>query len=383
MNQKVTDLLAAKKPSKRGIHGTANCYSAAEYYRQQLEDFTACGFSWLKLLVAGDSGLNTVKMLARMAPKIIPVVRFWYGPNPYPNASLAPDLVKPYVDAGVVLFDIVNESYNEWSGGSYDTHAQVDEWASMASSVLNAGGVPLTPSIEGWHFYDIFLPFLDDAWNRHADLVKASCIAGHWRTLNHPVLYDKDPGGYRGWEWFDKAVFEKTGEHLPLIGTEAGPEPGDNQDKTFPLVTPQRHEQMVKEMLTYPTPAHYLADCLWLWEDGGTFNGASYVRNRQWANGLSLPVVDTLKTWQPDIPPSETTLEDTIVAAVRQRVGYDSYPWLTKVAARRGYIKEPLTGEFKVDYGSKVYLVRAFGNVALYCPDGEWTDEKTMEVKWL
>lgn len=345
MNATLAKLLADRKPSKRGIHGTANVYTTPDYYEQQFGAWLACGFSWLKIVVSGDSQVETVRRLAKTS--IIPVVRFY--DTSCPHNIVAPDLCKPYTDEGVVVFESpFNEFYapyeNSWRvalrmssaptiGGAVpgeivrsdlsrmtldkmervrtislasmpaDWPQQVGHgWAMFAESVLKAGGVPTTPAIEGWRYEDIFEPLFAVICTTYKDTLKQSIIAMHNRPLNHPIDYTKDSGGYLAWRMMDAYVFNRVGEHVPMIATEAGPEPGWDMDRTYPKITAAMHAEMTKDMLRYPTPDYYLADCSWLWRDDGTFTDASFSRNRVYADGKDLPVVSMLQTWRPDAP---------------------------------------------------------------------------------
>jgi len=339
MNERLAKMLAEyPNLSRRGVHGTGNAYDSADYYVSQLFDMINCGVSWVKLVVAGDSGVRACAELVDSG--LIPIVR------PYdtscPRNVIDAGFLKPYIEAGVVVFESpFNEFYydfeNTWGGtrtlgaaavptigGTVpgeivkadlsrmswpqrsarvitaagmptDWPAQVaNGWNQFARIVLDAGGVPTTPSVEGWRYESIFLPMiqaLDPA------LLKQSIVAMHNRPLNHPIDYDKDTGCWLAWMDFDAAVQDVLGVPVPLLATEAGPEPGWSMDANYPAITPQTHAQMVRDILAYPTPDYYLADCMWLWEGSGAWAGASWKRNSQHMGGADLPVLNLLKTW--------------------------------------------------------------------------------------
>ena len=98
----------------------------------------------------------------------------------------------------------------------------------------------------------------------------------------------------------DDYVLTRLGEHLPMIATEAGPEPLWDMDTTYPPVSVQMHTAWVKEILAWKTPDYYLFDCLWLWKGEGAFERASYTRNPLMAEKADLPVVAMLATWRPE-----------------------------------------------------------------------------------
>ncbi len=324
MNKRLEVLLEKYKPSKRGIHSTANCYESAEYYQRQFEEWQQCGFSWLKLLVASDSGVNTVRQMCQQVPHIIPVIRFYFGDNRVPHTTLAPDQIKPYLDTwgDIMIFECINEPNNEWAGQMPPNWPDLlaNNWAGMAQSILNAGGIPLLPSIEGWSYEKIFVPLWHVLIGKYRGIVEQSIINIHNRTLNHPVNYAQDSGGYLGWTWFDKLVRDTLGYSLPIMATEAGAEPGWDQDNRYPVVTPETHRDMCLEIEQAVTPPYYLANMYWLWEGSGGFARASWKRNREYG-GRDLPVVEAFKQQiilppieppeppvEPPSPPADTTI---------------------------------------------------------------------------
>ena len=349
MNAQLTKLLAERKPTRRGIHSTANCYESADYYVRQVPELQACGFDWFKLLVSGDSGVNTVRKMYDAGYTGIFIIR------PYdtscPANVIDAKFVKWYTDAGAQLIESpFNEFYfdyeNAW-GRRLDVRTiepvpvivgpdgflrhdlskmvwppkpaeatrmaaamppdwpkQVARgWAQFAKIVLEAGAIPTTPSIEGWQFDKIFIPLFQVLVDTYGDLLKESTVALHNRPLNHPITYMDDPGGWLAWRYVDTWLFARMGIHLPIGGTEAGPEPGWDQDNRFPKVTPEIHAQMWRSILSYDTPENYLFDCGWLWHGAGGFAAASWKENAQY--GGDLPVVKMLKEWPqtPIIPP--------------------------------------------------------------------------------
>ena len=176
-------------------------------------------------------------------------------------------------------------------------------WAQQVDVIVRGGGVPLTPAIEPgkWH---ILQPFYEVLFHDYAAELRMAGLSLHPRTLDHPPTYHKDPDCWLGWMDVDHLVNDGVGEHVPIFLTEAGPEPGWNQDKSIPpeVVTPQIHCDWWQEILSTPVPDYYMADCGWLWEGTGAWHGARWKRNTQHMAGADLPVVQMLKTWLPDVP---------------------------------------------------------------------------------
>ncbi len=292
-------------PSKRAIHASDQAYDIASYHMQQIPRWSACGFDAVKLMYSGDSQVNTLIEANKVNYRPIWIGR-QYGNNA-PDDIIDTKVVDLYVRQGMRFFEATgNEFYasyeNKWGNSG---HAMPSDWpqqiarqyAKQAEAILLAGGVPITPAIESWHF-TYFMSLFDELCTNYASLLKMSAMGGHNRTLNHPPEYDKDTGGYRGWEDMDDYVFKRLGEHMPYIATEAGPEPWWDMDSTYPRVTVEMHCDWVKEILSWPTPEYYLFDCLWIWKGRGAFERASYIENPI-MNSKDLPVVRMLETWRP------------------------------------------------------------------------------------
>lgn len=433
MNAVLQKLLDDMKPGRRGIHGTANAYSSANEYEPQLAAWWECSFDWLKLVVAGDSGVNTVRMLRDKHTGIIPIVR------PYntscPSNVIDPTFVHWYMDAAggpVIIESPFNEFYydheNAWArafdatedeydlgpfglpllGGTQpgeikhadlskltmayaaplttmssissmpaDWPAQVARgWSQFARIVLDAGSIPTTPSIETWRFDSIFVPLFTVLCRDYADLLKRSILACHPRTLNHPIDYVKDTGGWLGWRAMDDFVLGRLGEHMQIGAPESGPECGWNQDSNYPQVTAEIHRDMVKAQLEYKVPAYYLFDCMWLWEASGGFADASWHNNQRWGGGKDLPAVELLKTWRGDTPATELT--DDIILAIGLRHPYLINADMGLALYRAG--KEAGFGDAMTDEFPELgWTFQRFQGGVVAAPTGQW--DKVRAVK--
>jgi hypothetical protein len=385
MNETLQRLLDERKPSRRACHGTGNIYDSADYYQKQFAEWQACGFDWLKLLASGDSQVNTCRALQASGSKVIPILRLYY--TDCPANHVAPDMLKPYVDNGCLIFESpFNEFYypheNAWgaAGMPSDWPAQVAHgWAMFASAVLTAGGVPTTPAIEGWQYERIFVPLFTVLVDQYASLLRESVVAMHNRPLNHPIDYTKDTGAWLAWTKMDAWIQDALGHPLPMIATEAGPEPGWDMDSTYSKITPDMHADMVRKMFQWPTPDYYLADCLWLWEGSGAWAGASYKRNATWAGGGDLPVVSMLKQWRPEPQPEPVTLAPAEVRNIGWRalgvpLNLSAAFFLYAQKHQLGY---PMTTE----WDERGYRFQAFSGGVVYCPIGQW--DRTAHVGWV
>ena len=148
-------------------------------------------------------------------------------------------------------------------------------------------------------------------------------------------------------------------------------------------ITPEIHAAMVKDILTWPTPDYYLADCFWLWEGSGAWAGASWKRNGTWMQGGDLPVVKLLKEWQPQ--PTQPDIPSALLtAAVKARL--ETFPWGQKQAWGRGYL--PWGDEVSVAVAGVKWIAqpvrKSDGTLALLVyKEGEYTPDGTHEIPFL
>jgi hypothetical protein len=395
MNDRLNRLLAERKPTRNGVHGTGNAYESQGYYASQFRKMQESKVAWFKSVGAGDSQVNTFRRLQEIAPGIIGVLR------PYdtscPRNVIDQGLLRPYIAAGVVVVESpFNEFYyqfeNSWGaalrsvslGAEYvggDRPGQIRRadlsrlewpptvakrslqaagmpsdwpeqvargWSQFANEVLQAGGIPTTPAIEGWRFETIFVPLFRILVDKYADLLTQSIVAMHNRPLNHPIDYDEDTGCWLAWTRMDRWIQDALGFALPLMATEAHSEPGWDQDRRSPRVTPQIHADRVIEVLDWPAPDNYIADIGWLWHGDGAWRGASWTENAEHMGGKDLPVVQRLKDWQP-LTPQPPALTDAAMRALAEAHGQEIRIFtggkLYKTAQERG-LGYPVTNEW-------------------------------------
>ncbi len=147
---------------------------------------------------------------------------------------------------------------------------------------------------------------------------------------------DKNPGAtlrddatcFRAYELIDDIFREALGYSLPILGTEAGAEPGDLWDGRYGRIDEHLHAVVNIEIFRRFNPNNpkkwrdsLFCECMWVWEDFGhlAFPGASWKHNHNL--GRDLEAVKALEDLardenfvrqigvQPEIPPVEPPVE--------------------------------------------------------------------------
>lgn len=106
-------------------------------------------------------------------------------------------------------------------------------------------------------------------------------------------------------ELFNQAL----GFKIPIIETEAGPEPFEQWEGRYPRTTLEAHSRIAMEIVRRMNPDHPKATrrqiftrCFWIWdnEDHGPFRQAAWVNNKQL--GIDLPAAAALEALMRDEP---------------------------------------------------------------------------------
>jgi hypothetical protein len=300
-----------------GFHDSAGADSRpgdpaayARYLRQEL------GITWFKALVMATNKVDLVRAFVQQGIEVI--VRL-YTAHPHPHYVVSPVDVQAYVQAGVRYIEWGNEPnlVLEWDRRSWDEGARVDkvceQFLRNAEVIRRVGGIPLLPALAPGGDYphrDWYRTTFE--WFRANGQLRAlegAALAVHNRPLNRPLAHRDNTGEfYLDYEWLDDLVRAYVGRSLPLLGTEAGYEPGWHQDPTFPPIDPQRHATYNVEILRGFGPHGsrrwrdpLFCQCMWLVEAFGhhDFSEAAWHNNRQFGQGAHLPAVATLRSeWQ-------------------------------------------------------------------------------------
>ena len=300
-----------------GFHDSGGVYAQpqdpAAYARYLHDDL---GVTWFKALVAGTNKVGLVQAFAKQGIEVI--VRL-YAQAPHPNLVVSPADVRAYVQAGAHYFEWGNEPnlYVEWDQAAWNQGARVDrvceQFLRNADAIRQGGGIPLLPALAPGGDYphrDWYRTTFE--WLRQKgqlSVLDGAALAIHNRPLNHPLTYTDASGCFfLDYEWIDDLVRQYVGRSLPLLGTEAGYEPGWAQDATFPPIDLQRHAEYNVEILRCFGPHGsrrwrdaLFCQCMWLVDTFGhpTFGEAVWHNNKVWAKGGNLPAVAALRQeWQ-------------------------------------------------------------------------------------
>jgi hypothetical protein len=347
-----------------GIHGGANAWfplgeNGPEWAIGQLKEM---GFTWVKLLDVEGSSLACIG--ACKAAGIEPVIRL-YRPAPHTGTINAKtkEKLQLLIAAGAHYFETQNEPNVKWEWENEiippDAHEVVAmNWATDADTILAAGGIPLITAMSpggepGWddiEFLRHMVWWLKDNWG----LVKLNrcAIACHNAALNHPLDYPfdainqsgenagqklLDPGASNGWNKYAAVhdlVLRETGLSLPVLSTEGGIWPGENQDPRYPEVTKQAvtngYLQIRRAMSGGRYPDWYLCTGFWLMANRGMGNPHMPFEYQTWFNcdGVWIDAVAAYKVEprvaRPIQPPESPAriLNDSEIAFVCREAGF-------------------------------------------------------------
>ena len=288
----------------------ANPAAYARYLRQDL------GITWFKALVMGTNKVDLVRAFTQAGIEVI--VRL-YTSQPHPGYVASVSDVRAYVQAGVHYFEWGNEPnlVLEWNRASWNEGARVDkvcqQYLRNADAVRQGGGIPLFPALSPGGDYphrDWYRTTFE--WfrlNGKLSALDGAALAIHNRPLNRPLSVIESTGcNFLEYEWIDNLVNSYMGRSLPLLGTEAGYEPGWNQDPTYPAIDLQRHAAYNVEILRNFGPHgsrrwrdSLFCQCMWLVDNfgHGDFGEAAWHNNARYGGGGNLPAVAALRSeWQ-------------------------------------------------------------------------------------
>jgi hypothetical protein len=311
-----------------GFHWNASSYPDANTVRNTIPLLKELGATWLKLVCDGDAGVAAAQVAAQN--DIEPIVRL-YRLRPHPGFVVDRVTVDKYLAVGVRYFEWGNEPNILWGGGAeWDPNANpgqntvgrtMEQFLKNANVINQAGGVALFPALTPGGDYDHERFYADAfAWlQQHNELgvFERNAVAIHNRPLNHPLDYPYDPLNQHDhpgstvaddstcflmYQLVDDLCQQYLGRSLPILGTEAGTEPGQEDDRRYPKITFELHGQVnaaiAEGMMSGRWRQSLFTQCFWLLGIFGhyAFEAAAWLQNPLY-NGQNLPAIGLLQAW--------------------------------------------------------------------------------------
>ncbi|NLE59502.1 MAG: hypothetical protein GX616_14155 [Planctomycetes bacterium] len=321
-----------------GIHDNPNCMwvpSDPDSFFKELKG--KYGFSWFKVLACGANKIEVVKACRRQG--VEPVVRIYADrPTPfYPREGEEEKefrrLVGAYVKAGARYIESGNEPNLslEWAAGEWDKPDRTDrvcrQWLRVRPMIVEEGGIPVFYAMSvggedkrsaGEWWLDCFETF--KTWGKIEEAFAGTAFGVHLGTANHPLDYPFDakrnmPHATRA-ERIDSLMKNNTcylgvellihlmGQYLPhpipILSTEGGTFPDNQDDKNYPKITPELHRDYNMGIFERFNPRHpeYWGDPLfaqmsWIHHtDSGIFAIDSWFDNPKYGR---MPILDALE----------------------------------------------------------------------------------------
>jgi hypothetical protein len=331
------------------------------------------GITDIKLFTDSDSQVKAADYLVKQGFTVL--VRFYH--EPICTEAVPDNQIEKFVNVGVRLFEgYVNEPEIEWRRPPLPE--VIEELAKAHIRFADAcyrvngnkpGIVPLTPAMQGDRWANWFEPFI----KRIIDLGRRDCLNGsaiscHPRPVNNLPL--ADPPGFvpRSYELFDDVVKAHLGHSLDIYATEWGYEPGDNANKTLPVIDLDNHAEYNRQLAVADWRPCLKVGYYWTWLDDWAFSG--------WWHGdvaRSLPVVrvflDMKKPPAPVepvpaiIPFSEWAANLALANSARAAVliAEEAFPILQKDAAAGSQCALPTSFETQFEWQGGKFIVQGFG----------------------
>jgi hypothetical protein len=302
-----------------GFHWNAGAYPDANTVQNTIPLLKELGATWLKLVCAGDAGVAAAQVAAQAG--IEPIIRL-YRERPHPGYVVDGAVVAKYLAAGAHYFEWGNEPnlVGEWQGPYSNVVGQTMEQFLRNANVINqAGGIALFPALTpgGDYSHDRF--YADAfAWLQQHNALGVfdrNAIAIHNRPLNHPLDYPYDPINqhehpgstvandsvcFLMYQLVDDLCQQYLGRSVPILGTEAGTEPGQEDDRRYPKITYELHGQVnaaiADGMMSGRWRQSLFTQCFWLLGIFGhyAFEAAAWLQNPLY-NGQNLPAIGLVK----------------------------------------------------------------------------------------
>jgi hypothetical protein len=250
---------------------------------------------WVVFLNDGTKiGDNDYLVSKLVANGIMPIMRI-YTPNGRPIQGDVEALVRHYRALGVQYYQLYNEPNlrEENEGRPPSVNRYLDLWIPAAEAVVRGGGLPGFGALAPGGDYDdlqFLSDFLDGLKARgRTDLLDRAWVALHNYSWNRPNEFSEDSNGFLKFRWYDRLLRQKIGRSLPIISTEGGAYPGNQEDPRLPPNDEATSIKRVLDSYLYMRQAepYYFAYTYWVLANDasgltGPWSHQALYRNGQW-----------------------------------------------------------------------------------------------------
>lgn len=321
-----------------GIHDNPNCIWTPDdpdaFFKKLRERY---GFTWFKVLACGANKLEVVRAARRQG--VEPVVRLYvdrpapHYPRPGAEEAELRSLVRQYVAAGAHYIEAGNEPNLslEWAPGEWEkgnlTERVCEQWLRVRPMIAEEGGIPVFYAMSvggedgrsaGEWWEDTFQTF--KKWGKIEEAFAGTAFGAHFGPSNHPLDYPfdaqrnmphatkeeriaslmKNNTCYLGVELLQYQIRKYLPHPIPILSTEGGAFPDNQDDPNYPKITPELHKELNLGIFRQMNPEHpeYWGDLLfsqmsWIWHaEGGIFAIDSWHNNPKYGR---MPILDALE----------------------------------------------------------------------------------------
>lgn len=320
-----------------GIHDNPICTwippDPDAFFRQLREKWGIC---WFKVLACGANKIAVTKAARRQG--VEPVVRLYHDrpaphyPRPGREEAELRSLVRQYVAAGAHYIEVGNEPNlaMEWADGEWEkpdrTERLCRQWLRARRIVGEEGAIPVFYAMSvggsdqrsaGAWWDACFATF--HKWGKTEEAFAGCAFGVHLGPLNHPLDYPFDAkknmphatkaqrieslmqnnSCYLGIELLIALMDKYLPHRIPVLSTEGGAFPDNQDDKGYPKITPELHRDLNLGIFQRLNPEHpeYWGDPLfaqmcWCWHDDGQFKIDSWWDNPKYGR---LPILEALE----------------------------------------------------------------------------------------
>jgi hypothetical protein len=276
------------------------------YHKANFDTFapilSKLGTSWLLLLSEPAKPVPEFFIKGLLERNIEPIIRVYTPTVQAINQQDLRQLCQTYANWGVHYIHVFNEPNleNEWATGEWDPKVLPERFMDYLLPCLETmhsidGIIPLfTPLSPGGNYLDLdFLKAAFDLINardkRH--LLEKMAVGIHNYAFNRPPTWDRDPLGFRLFQWYDEIIQERVGRSLPQVACENGVRPGEQLTDEYPPIDEERHAQHSVEMcqllMENQVPGYVFNNAFWLLatDDHQAF------REHRWFRDTGQPVL--------------------------------------------------------------------------------------------